>query len=388
MKIFKDKLTLATPILAFVIMFIFSLTLFPTVNPTPENLPVAIVNEDEGMEVNNQGSINIGETMVENIREAGSSTDDDEAAVKWVEVKNKEKVVEGLDNQEYYAALVIPKDFSEKQASLKTNHPANPEIDIIINQGMNAAASSMANQMLNQMVDQLNQQLRAQIFAELKTADTAVSVSQAEVLAEPIAVNHQNVNAVGENSANGNAPVSLFQPLWIAVMAIAAILFIAVNKMTVHSRKENITIKVGQIVIGLFASLIIGFGLPWLAEDLVGMNIPSFMDTALFLSATSFCFFLMILAVLSLLGIKGIAIFALLLFFGAPLLSMAPEMMSSFHQTWIYSWLPMRFLVEGLRELFYFGQSFSWDLISVQFWIGLVSIIVIFLTALKLKPKK
>lgn len=60
MKIFKDKLTLATPILAFVIMFIFSLTLFPTVNPTPENLPVAIVNEDEGMEVNNQGSINIG----------------------------------------------------------------------------------------------------------------------------------------------------------------------------------------------------------------------------------------------------------------------------------------------------------------------------------------
>lgn len=387
MKIFKNKLTLATPILAFVILIIFSLTLFPTVNPTPENLPVAIVNEDEGVEVPHQGSINIGGMMVENIRKAGNKVGD-EPPIKWTEVESRKELLKGLDNQDYYAALIIPKDFSEKQASLKTKRPVNPEIEIMINQGMNAAASNMANQMLTQMVDQLNHQLRTEIFTDLKNSDTPVSVSQAEALADPIVVNHQNVNAVGENSANGNAPVSLFQPLWIAVMASAAIIFIAVNKMTVHLRKENITIKVGQIVMGLFASFIIGFGLPWLAEDLVGMDIPSFMDTALFLSATSFSFFLVILAVLSLLGIKGIAIFALLLFFGAPLLSMAPEMMSSFHQTWIYSWLPMRFLVEGLREVFYFGQSFSWDMISVQFWIGLVSIVVIFLMALRLKPKK
>src|SRR6185312_13283957 len=99
----------------------------------------------------------------------------------------------------------------------------------------------------------------------------------------------------------------------------------------------------------------------WLAENMVGLYIPQFTDTALFLSITSFSFFLMISAVLSWLGIRSIALFALLLFFGAPLLAMAPEMMSPFYQDWIYSWLPMRFMIQGLRELFFFGKGLTWS---------------------------
>ena len=79
-------------------------------------------------------------------------------------------------------------------------------------------------------------------------------------------------------------------------------------------------------------------------------------DTALFLSIT-FSFFLMISAVLSLVGLKGIGLFALLLFFGAPLLSLAPEMLSPFYQDWVYSWLPMKFMIEGLREIFFFEKD-------------------------------
>ena len=41
----------------------------------------------------------------------------------------------------------------------------------------------------------------------------------------------------------------------------------------------------------------------------------------------------MISAVLSLVGLKGIGLFALLLFFGAPLLSLAPEMLFRFIKT-------------------------------------------------------
>ncbi len=55
--------------------------------------------------------------------------------MKWVEVKSKEAVQKGLNNQEYYAALVIPKEFSTKQASLRTPQPSSPEVEIFINQG-------------------------------------------------------------------------------------------------------------------------------------------------------------------------------------------------------------------------------------------------------------
>ena len=92
----------------------------------------------------------------------------------------------------------------------------------------------------------------------------------------------------------------------------------------------------------------------------------------------------MISAVLSLVGLKGIGLFALLLFFGAPLLSLAPEMLSPFYQDWIYSWLPMKFMIEGLREIFFFGKGLSWNTpVTVLVWIGIVSMVTILATAFK-----
>lgn len=154
--------------------------------------------------------------------------------------------------------------------------------------------------------------------------------------------------------------------------------------MPVGTRKENFVLKLKQIVTGAVATIVIGFGLTWIADGMVGLNISNFTDTALFLSITSFSFFLMISAVLSLVGLKGIGVFALLLFFGAPLLSLAPEMLSPFYQEWVYTWLPMRFMIEGLREIFFFGKGLSWSTpLTILVWIGVVSMMIILATAFR-----
>ncbi|MGE7874191.1 YhgE/Pip domain-containing protein [Bacillus paramycoides] len=379
---FKNKLLYLSPFIALLVVFIFSLTLFPTVQPKPKNLPIAIVNEDQGVEIPNQAKMNMGQTIVDTIKKTSKS--DEEPAVKWVEVKNKELVQKGLNNQEYYAALVIPKDFSAKQASLRTPQPSSPEVEIYINQGMNMAASTMAGQMLNGVVDNMNNNVRTQLLEGFKAKGTTLTADQVSNVVTPITKKVTNVNEIGKNSANGNSPISLFQPLWIASLASAAIIFIAISKMPVGTRKENFVLKVKQIVTGAVAALVIGFGLTWIADGMVGLNIPNFSDTALFLSITSFSFFLMISAVLSLVGLKGIGLFALLLFFGAPLLSLAPEMLSSFYQDWVHSWLPMRFMIEGLREIFFFGKGLSWNTpVIVLVWIGVVSMVIILATAFK-----
>ncbi|MFB7118811.1 YhgE/Pip domain-containing protein [Bacillus tropicus] len=379
---FKNKLLLLSPVVALLVVFIFSLTLFPTVQPNLKNLPIAIVNEDKGVEIPNQPKMNMGQTIVDNMKKTSKS--EKEPAVKWVEVKNKESVQKGLNNQEYYAALVIPKDFSTKQASLRTPQPSSPEVEIFINQGMNTAASTMAGQMLNTVVDNMNNNVRKQILEGLKAKGATLTADQVSNVVTPITKKVTNVNEVGKNSANGNSPISLFQPLWIASLASAAIIFIAISKMPIHTRKENFVLKLNQIVTGAIAALVIGFGLTWIADSMVGLNISNFTDTALFLSITSFSFFLMISAVLSLIGLKGIGVFALLLFFGAPLLSLAPEMLSPFYQDWVYIWLPMRFMIEGLREIFFFGKGLSWSTpLTVLVWIGAVSMVIILVTAFK-----
>ncbi|MBK5491863.1 ABC transporter permease [Bacillus sp. TH13] len=382
---FKNKLVLLSPIIALAIIFIFSLTLIPLVQPEPKNLPIAIVNEDVGVEIPNQPMMNMGQTMVEMIQKnSKTTTNQEDPAVKWIEVKNAEEVQRGLDNQEYYAALVIPKDFSAKQASLRTPTPSSPEVEIFINQGMNTMASTMTGQILNGVVDNLNNNVRTQLLDELEQQEAKLTAKQAESLANPITKKVTNVNEIGTNSANGNAPISLFQPLWIASIASAAIIFIAVSKRSITNRKENFAAKLVQILIGAMVTLVVGFGLTWLADGMVGLHIPDFTDTSLFLSITSFSFFLMISAVLSLLGLRGMPIFILMLFFGAPLLAMAPEMMSPFYRDWVYSWLPMRFMVEGLRELFFFDQGLTWNSISTLVWIGVVSMVIILASALRL----
>ncbi len=381
-KMFKNKLLLLSPVIALLVVFIFSLTLFPTVQPQPKNLPIAIVNEDQGVEIPNQPKMNMGQTIVDNMKKTSKS--EEEPAVKWIEVKNEETLQNGLNDQEYYAALVIPKDFSAKQSSLRTTQPSSPEVEIFINQGMNTAASTMAGQMLHAIVDNMNNTVRAQLLEGYKAKGVTLTADQVSNVVTPIAKKVTNVNEIGKNSANGNSPISLFQPLWIASLASAAIIFIAISKMPVGTRKENFILKLKQIITGAVAAFVIGFGLTWIADGMVGLNISNFTDTALFLTITSFSFFLMISAVLSIVGLKGISIFALLLFFGAPLLSLAPEMLSPFYQDWVYTWLPMRFMIEGLREIFFFGKGLSWSTpVIVLIWIGAVSIVIILATALK-----
>lgn len=382
---FKNKLLLLTPIIALAIIFIFSLTLIPSVQPEPKNLPIAIVNADEGVELPNQTKMNMGKQLVEMIKENSKATSDQkDPTVKWVEVKNTEELQKGLDNQEYYAALVIPKDLSAKQASLQTAAPSAAEIKIYVNQGMNTMASTLAGQILNGIVDNMNNNVRTQLLQGLEQQGATITAKQAEILAAPITSKVTNVNETGTNSANGNAPVSLFQPLWMASLASAAFIYVALRKIAnTANRKRNFAVKLVQILIGAIATLVVGFGLTWIASDLVGLHIPDFTNTALFLSITSFSFFLMISAVLSLIGLRGMPLFILMLFFGAPLLAMAPEMMSPFYHDWVYSWLPMRFMIGGLRELLFFGKGLTWDSVSHLVWIGAGGLIVMLATALR-----
>jgi YhgE/Pip-like protein len=207
---------LLLPIIALAIIFIFSLTLFSSVQPQPKNLPVAIVNEDQGVEIPNQPKMNMGQKIVEMIQKNANTTTDEDPAVKWGVVKTEEETQKGMDNQEYYASLVIPEDFSAKQASLRTATPSSPEVQIYINQGMNTAASTMAGQVLNGVIDNMNNNVRTQLFEGFEKQGATLTAEQAASLVTPITKTVTNVNEIGTNSANGNAPVSLFQPLWMA----------------------------------------------------------------------------------------------------------------------------------------------------------------------------
>ncbi|WP_052339351.1 YhgE/Pip domain-containing protein [Gorillibacterium massiliense] len=373
----NKKSLLLPPIVALVIAFIFSLVLIPSAKQTPKQLPLAIVNEDQGA---------IGKTMVETIEKTSqATTGDSKPVVKWIAVSTTEEAIAGMNNQKYYGALVLPKDFSEKQASLKTASPSQPEIVIYVNQGKNALAANTVTQMLNGMVDGMNKTVSQQLLAGLKQQGATLTADQAALLASPIL---KTVNPVNQTGKLANAPASLFQPLWMASLVAAAIMWMNVRKTEASTKKKSLNHKGIQILAGAVAALVTGFGLTWFAEGILGFDFPSFSDTAIFLSIASFSFFSIIRAVLEWLGFAALPVFALVLFFGGPLLAMAPEIMPAFYKDWIYGWLPMRFMVDGLRELFFFGKGLSWSQpTAVLVWIAIGSIAVFALSVFKPKAK-
>jgi len=381
MNLLKQKQALLAPILVLVVVVIFSLTLASSVNPTPKNLPIAIVNEDEGITVPSKGEINLGKIMVSKINDVTNSQK--ESAVNWIQVSSEDKVRKGLDDKKYYAALILPKDLSQKQATLKTANPSPIEIKVLLNQGMNANASTMAGQILNNVVNQLSMNIRTEVLSELEKNNTLISAKQASVLASPILNKIENVNEIGTHTANGNAPVILITPLWMSSLIGAVIIFLGKKKTNMTTSVNKLKVILEQVALAIILAFVAGFGITLMA-DWIGFTIPNFIDTALYLTIAYFSFHILISAVMSWVGFGGVGLFALIFFFAGSIIGMAPELLPKFTHDWIYSWVPMRFGADGLREIFYFGKelSFSHSMV-ILVWIASVSTIVLLASAFK-----
>jgi YhgE/Pip-like protein len=390
MQVFKNKWLLASPLIAMLVLFIFVLALYPSATMKPVLLPIAIVNLDEGAALPDGTEINMGDQLVEQMKQASGKAAEGEASpVKWVQLESAEAAKEGMDNRDYYGAMIIAADFSAKQASLRSPAPQQPEIEVLVNQGMNATAANMVTQMVSGMVGKLNATISAGLLQELEASGATLKTSQAAIVASPILAQITNVNETGENAARGNAPVSLFQPIWMASIAGAAISTLVVGKAaaTASSRGSKLAARLIQAGVGVVLALLSGFLVTWLADRFLDLDVPNITEMGLFISFSILAFFLMISAILSWTGIRGIVLFVLLLFFGAPLLALLAEFMNGFYRDWIHSWLPMRFMVDGLRELFFFGNGFEWnEPTAALFWISAGSLIVLLLSVLK--PQK
>lgn len=99
------------------------------------NLPVAVINKDEGAVVNSK-EINVGDKVIENLKENKS--------IKW-EVVDEWQANNALNQGTYYAIIEIPQNFSTGLVSLTTNNPKKPNIIYKVNEKANAIATKITN---------------------------------------------------------------------------------------------------------------------------------------------------------------------------------------------------------------------------------------------------
>ncbi|HWJ79382.1 MAG TPA: YhgE/Pip domain-containing protein [Niallia sp.] len=100
-----------------------------------EKLPVAVVNEDSGTEMNDK-KLEIGNDLVENLK------DSNEFDFTFVD---KEKAYKGLNNQKYYMIIEIPENFSENATTLLEDNPKKLDLKYVSNPGYNFISSQIGN---------------------------------------------------------------------------------------------------------------------------------------------------------------------------------------------------------------------------------------------------
>lgn len=320
------------------IMSIFDSTQIPIVNPKITDLPIAVVNQDK---------TDTTKAMVEKLKE--NSQINDKVSIKWEEVSTKDEAVDKMNNGEYYGALVIPENYEKSVASLSTPNAKAPEFTIVINQGKNSQLSTQVTQIANKSGDVAS----LQIIKKAEAANKPLPAKIVENLMKPVMVNVEYINTTGDFSS---APGVFFSPLWISSLIGSVLLFTLGRKetYTVKGRLLDKLIRLGFIAV---ASIVVGFLAPNLVNWILGVSVENYTQTAWFLTIGASAFMTLIFGTISWLGIVGAPLFVLMLFFGLPILSLAPEMLGSFYTQWILPWLPMRMLYDGIKNMLFFNQG-------------------------------
>lgn len=373
-------------ILAVAILFLASQ--IPMVTVEPKDVPIGIVNLDDG---------EIGINIYKNLKE------NEPKEVMFKSYTSIEKLKESMNDREIYGALVIPQGFTESLLSLQSAQPDVATFTIYLNEGHNATIAPTVEAMLNEVThkisgqvapdvltkmqmssqtlqEQIQQQLlqvsvmNEQQIDEITSFISPIQPEQVLRLANPIEIETVKINKVGKLATVPNA---LFISVWISSLLGAVLFYMAGNKREWATKNERLRFKLIQAFIPILYGLFGGYVIAGLSTWILQYEFDSIHKVALVLAIAITSFVYLILAALVLIKMPALPIFGVLMFFGLPLIQLAPEMLSEFYQNYVLPWLPMRFLIESLKELLFFNHSImnSYSIILIS--IGGVSLLII-----------
>lgn len=118
-----------------------------------DQIPIGVVNEDEGAVIRDQ-RVNVGDQLVETLKE-----NDD---FNWNFV-NRQIATDEVEYGNYYAVIVVPKNFSETLGTVITDSPTKAEIEYYVNEKINAIAPKITDKGASVIVEQISSQFIATV---------------------------------------------------------------------------------------------------------------------------------------------------------------------------------------------------------------------------------
>jgi putative membrane protein len=128
------------------------------------NIKVAVASDDKGYTIGGT-TVNIADSVIEGL-EANTT-------IGWVFTDDVESAINGVYAGDYYAALIMPEDFTENMVSFLTDSMTHPQLIYYTNQKKNAIAPKITDKAKTAVQQQVNASFLSTLTESvLKVADT------------------------------------------------------------------------------------------------------------------------------------------------------------------------------------------------------------------------
>ena len=422
---------------------LMALMFYPMMNAQVRELPVAVLSLDEGA-TTAQGEVNVGDAMVKKLTEASagdsSSADADEQAMVWTKVASQDELDKGFADHDYYAAIVIPKDFTTKQMAVKqAAAKAQIESATALAQTMAKAQAEAAGQGLTGAAAQQYVQALMQkaIAAQSGTAtgaagsvsdggsasgtsdsagasngsgasassddenapavtltiDNSKSPLVASLLKQSVPtmlsqtgvkVEVKTINA-GDVKSNSSLPTAammgqnvLIMPTYMMSLIVAVLTVMQLGRKRYDSKPQRWVSFGVQLCAALVWSLCVALGACCIFAMLGSGWPPAAMIGFLWLA--SFAVMSVLLALMNIAMPLGVICGVLGLGLGMTSGLFPYELLPGFWRDWVYGWVPQRYIGDGVRAVLYGGDGW-WNAASEPLMVVVCVGLVVFIVA-------
>ena len=114
-----------------------------------QNIKIAVANNDKGTTNDLVGELNAGDEVIDKLK--------DNDQLGWTIVDSEKEAKEGVEAGKYYAALVIPSDFSKGMLSMLSGDFHQPKLTYYANEKKSAVAVKVTDTGANTVEEQVNE---------------------------------------------------------------------------------------------------------------------------------------------------------------------------------------------------------------------------------------
>jgi YhgE/Pip-like protein len=360
-KTFQNKETWIMPVviglgIALITFFLLGAFLSPTENT--HNLPIALVNGDKGVTAGTQ-PMNFG-AEISNRLTAPQPTD----TLKWTVVDSRESALQGVRQNKYYVAVVIPEDYSASLMAIAGQKATQPaRIEMLVNPVVPAMGGQLAQGIVQNILGSISKTTGEQLTAQVRAMNVPVALPAATFLDNPVQITTVPVATIGDHSGRGVNVMFLAILLIIAGLLSAVLANRIVQEFTTERQKEGKSANAwatfgAQITLNTLAVSGAVTGLLLTAWAL-NMDVANWLNLTLFsflVALTVNWFVLMCQMTMSKAALPVASLFLILLGLPSSGALFPVESLPTLWQ-WLNAVVPMRYMVDGLRSILFLNAE-------------------------------